>query len=376
MSAVTIDNDLVHYEVLGRGRPVVLLHGWLNSWRYWVPAMQQLSTKYRTYALDLWGYGDSSKDPAKLTMNAQIQLLADFMDKLGIPKAAFIGHSLGGAVMVRYALRNPDRVARLMVISPPVFDDSPISRTDTRYSPPVKPPPAAPTRMSRPSGQTPSSEPPVVRPTQPAGPAHSQPTVYRRTDDLEKRLQEGLARRGVSMNPGEPVPRISETNADPEPAVPTPTVRDTQEIDPGGGPLRGALLGKTSADLLTQLLGKEHPEYERFQTEASKTAEGAFAASIQSFDRIDLAQDLRRLTTPTFLLHGQVDSFLPPPSNTLMTYMQGLQQALRCEVLPQMGHFPMVDDPTNFQRLVMDFLEVRNLADLVLHKERWVRKVR
>ncbi len=57
MSAITIENDLVHYEVLGRGRPVILVHGWLGSWRYWVPAMQQLSSKYRTYALDLWGFG-------------------------------------------------------------------------------------------------------------------------------------------------------------------------------------------------------------------------------------------------------------------------------------------------------------------------------
>ncbi|SRR5258706_11925765 len=61
MSAITIENDLVHYEVLGRGRPVIFVHGWLGSWRYWVPTMQQLSMKYRTYALDLWGFGDSGK---------------------------------------------------------------------------------------------------------------------------------------------------------------------------------------------------------------------------------------------------------------------------------------------------------------------------
>ena len=41
MSAITIGGDLIHYEVLGRGRPVLLVHGWIGSWRYWVPAMQQ-----------------------------------------------------------------------------------------------------------------------------------------------------------------------------------------------------------------------------------------------------------------------------------------------------------------------------------------------
>ena len=46
MSALTLDGDLVHYEVLGRGgRPVILLHGWIGSWRYWIPVMQQLYFK-------------------------------------------------------------------------------------------------------------------------------------------------------------------------------------------------------------------------------------------------------------------------------------------------------------------------------------------
>ena len=147
-------------------------------------------------------------------------------------------------------------------------------------------------------------------------------------------------------------------------------------MEASAGPLRGKLLGTTPQELLGQQLDRDHPEYERFVSEASKTAPTAFAASALSFDRIDLAHDLRRLPTPTFLLHGQQDTFLPPPSEGLVTYMKGAKQSLRCETLPDMGHFPMLSDPANFQRLVLDFLEVRDLADLVLHKERWVRKVR
>ena len=80
MSAVTIENDLVHYEVLGRGRPVIFVHGWLGSWRYWVPTMQQLSVKYRTYALDLWGFGDSGKDVRRYEFKDQVLLLHEFME--------------------------------------------------------------------------------------------------------------------------------------------------------------------------------------------------------------------------------------------------------------------------------------------------------
>src|SRR5260221_3648155 len=122
MSAITLENDLVHYEVLGRGRPVIFVHGWLGSWRYWVPAMQQLSAKYRTYALDLWGFGDSGRNAKNYDFKAQVELLHEFMEKLGITKAALVGHSLGAAICLRYASLYPDRAPRLALISAPLFD--------------------------------------------------------------------------------------------------------------------------------------------------------------------------------------------------------------------------------------------------------------
>lgn len=122
MSAITIENDLVHYEVLGRGRPVIFVHGWLGSWRYWVPTMQQLSMKYRTYALDLWGFGDSGKDASRYDFKNQVKLLNDFMEKMGITKAALVGHSLGAAICLRYASQYPDRAPRVALISTPLFE--------------------------------------------------------------------------------------------------------------------------------------------------------------------------------------------------------------------------------------------------------------
>jgi len=55
MSAVVLDGGIVHYEAFGRGKPILFLHGWLGSWRYWMPTMEAVSDKNRTYALDLWG---------------------------------------------------------------------------------------------------------------------------------------------------------------------------------------------------------------------------------------------------------------------------------------------------------------------------------
>jgi pimeloyl-ACP methyl ester carboxylesterase len=90
MSAIIVGGDIVHYEVLGRGRPAVLVHGWVGSWRYWIPTMQQLHLKYRVYAVDLFGFGDSAKNPEKYTLDYQLTLLMEFMTQLGLGKAALI----------------------------------------------------------------------------------------------------------------------------------------------------------------------------------------------------------------------------------------------------------------------------------------------
>lgn len=135
MSAVTLKHELVHYEVFGRGPALILIHGWLGSWRYWIPTMQQLSTSYRTYALDLWGFGDSGKKSDLYGFDQQVALVHAFMDKLGITKAALVGHALGAAVTVRFASQHPDQIARLMTVSLPVVGDASLNQRVTTTSP-------------------------------------------------------------------------------------------------------------------------------------------------------------------------------------------------------------------------------------------------
>jgi pimeloyl-ACP methyl ester carboxylesterase len=135
MSAVTVKDELVHYEVFGRGPALILLHGWLGSWRYWVSTMQQLSVNYRTYALDLWGFGDSGKRPNFYAFDKQVALVGDFMNALGITKAALVGHALGAAVAVRFASQNKDLTARLMTISLPLVGDAGLNQRVTTTSP-------------------------------------------------------------------------------------------------------------------------------------------------------------------------------------------------------------------------------------------------
>ncbi len=119
MSAVILQNEIVHYEVLGRGRPLIFLHDWVGSWRYWIPTMQAASISFRTYAIDFWGFGDTAKNPNYYSIEQQINLLDEFMRELGIGKIALIGHGLGAIIALLYADRNPTLVDRTMAIALP-----------------------------------------------------------------------------------------------------------------------------------------------------------------------------------------------------------------------------------------------------------------
>jgi len=120
MSAIILESGLVHYEALGRGKPLLFLHGWLGSWRYWVPTMVELSSLYRAYALDFWGFGDSDKASDLYSIPAYVNQVGAFMDQMGITQAPIIGHGLGAIVAVFLALQQPDRVEQIMAVSLPL----------------------------------------------------------------------------------------------------------------------------------------------------------------------------------------------------------------------------------------------------------------
>jgi len=124
MSGVLIQDSLVHYESFGRGKPIIFLHGWLGSWRYWVPVMDEISTERRAYALDLWGFGDSDKAAERYDVDAYVEMLAEFLDELGILHVPVVGHTLGAAIALKLAHKYPDRVDKVMAVSLPLDADA------------------------------------------------------------------------------------------------------------------------------------------------------------------------------------------------------------------------------------------------------------
>jgi len=124
VSSIVTDQGIVHYEVDGRGQPVILLHGWLGSWGYWLQTMEALRDRYRCYALDFWGFGESGKRRNSYSLSDFVGLVDQFMERLGIEAAPIVGHSMGGTVALSLALTKPSRVQRVILVGSPVVGHS------------------------------------------------------------------------------------------------------------------------------------------------------------------------------------------------------------------------------------------------------------
>jgi pimeloyl-ACP methyl ester carboxylesterase len=124
VSAIHLDNRLAHYEVFGRGQPIIFLHSWLGSWRYWVQTMDLASERYRAYALDFWGFGESERKGGDFNIAGYVEMLNAFMDKLGIPAANLVGHGMGGMVAIRAASERPERFHKVMTVATPITGQS------------------------------------------------------------------------------------------------------------------------------------------------------------------------------------------------------------------------------------------------------------
>jgi len=263
MSALLLEGQIIHYEVLGRGRPIIFLHGWVGSWRYWISSMQVASTSFRAYALDLWGFGDTARDPQKYSLNQQANLLNRFLDDLGVAKVAIVGHGLGALVGFTYAARWPTSVDRIMAVNCPLS-----------------------------------------------------------FEDIDTRLRT------------------------------FPTIQE-----------------------LVNWLGNRSLEVSNALSDASKVDPIAVSGSINSYQSNGLFGKVRQTQIPTLLVYGQSDPAILTPD---FKDEDKLPHMMHQVVLEGVGHFPMIDNPSRFNRLLTDFLALDSGAsprELRL-KEEWKRRVR
>ena len=101
---------------------VILLHGFGASLHTWEPWAQGLQTDHRVIRFDLPGSGLSTPDPTGDYSDARsLHVLVSLMDHLGVAKASVVGHSIGGRMAWTFAALHPERVDKLVLISPDGF---------------------------------------------------------------------------------------------------------------------------------------------------------------------------------------------------------------------------------------------------------------
>lgn len=262
MSAIIIQDEIVHYEALGRGRPLLFLHSWVGSWRYWIPSMQATSISFRAYALDLWGFGDTANKADNYTLEKQVELLNSFLDTMGIGKIALIGHGLGAIVAALFTQKYTQCVDRLLTIGFPFHSDSINSRFEN------------------------------TNPTELAS------WILSNTPDGDQAHQ------------------------------------DSQKIDPA-----------------------------------------AITQSLKALKNTNLQKLSHQIGRPCLFVHGENDIAIQAPS---IQISKTIPRHLHHISLEGTGHFPMLDKPNKFNRLMNDFLTLeseQSPRQLTL-KEEWKRRVR
>jgi pimeloyl-ACP methyl ester carboxylesterase len=106
----------LHYLTAGTGDPIVLLHGFAETSRMWLPLIVKLSDKHTVIAPDLRGFGQSSAPADGYTKAAMAQDIHELVKSLGYDRIQLVGHDIGLMVAYAYAAQYPGEVDRLVLM--------------------------------------------------------------------------------------------------------------------------------------------------------------------------------------------------------------------------------------------------------------------
>jgi 2-hydroxy-6-oxonona-2,4-dienedioate hydrolase len=130
-SVQTKDWKITYYEAgAEHDRVVLLLHGsgpGATGWSNFAPNIEPLAERLHVYAVDMPGWGDS--DAVTVDQLDHVEAAVQFLDALGIEKAALVGNSMGGHTALRFATVHPDRISHLVTMG------SPHGRVPTLFGP-------------------------------------------------------------------------------------------------------------------------------------------------------------------------------------------------------------------------------------------------
>lgn len=117
-SRIKLSCGLLFWRELGKGIPIIFLHGVWHDSSQWLSVMESLSADFHCFAPDLLGFGESESPDTHYSIDVELECLAEFLNALKLEKVYLVGHSIGGWIATSYALKYPERVNGLVLLAP------------------------------------------------------------------------------------------------------------------------------------------------------------------------------------------------------------------------------------------------------------------
>jgi pimeloyl-ACP methyl ester carboxylesterase len=117
---VAVEGGSIHYVSGGQGPPIVLIHGWPQTWWEWHEVMPELARDHTVIAVDLPGLGDSSAPADGYDKTTTARRVHEAVQRLGFTQVEVLAHDIGSMVGYAYARDFPDEVTRLAVLEAPL----------------------------------------------------------------------------------------------------------------------------------------------------------------------------------------------------------------------------------------------------------------
>lgn len=128
--SVSVDGAEVAYAQQGRVAlpPLVMLHGWAASHKFWKYSFSAFSPRRRVIAPDMVGFGISEKPDRDYTLEGLTHWFGRFLDAMKLDRITLVAHSMGGTIALLYAIQHPERVERLVVSNPLIVGETAFSK--------------------------------------------------------------------------------------------------------------------------------------------------------------------------------------------------------------------------------------------------------
>jgi pimeloyl-ACP methyl ester carboxylesterase len=117
-SRIQLPQGQIFWREVGRGKPLVFLHGAWQTSEQWSAVMQGLGSSYQCLAPDLLGFGESDRPRLAYSIDVEVECLFDFLEALQLRQICLVGHSLGSWIAASYALKYPEQVERVVLLAP------------------------------------------------------------------------------------------------------------------------------------------------------------------------------------------------------------------------------------------------------------------